>query len=442
MKRAIGLPGAIGLAASVAIAATSASPAPSFSDARTYATGRYPISIAIHDLNGDRKPDLAVSNAHANTVSVLLRSGGGFQANRDYATGLRPRAVAAGDLNGDGKPDLATANLDANTVSVLLNGGSGKFQEETDYPTGTGAISIAVGDLNGDRKPDLVTADIDGTLSVLLNKCDGSFRAKRSYPAGASPFSVVVRDLNGDGKSDLATVNQDASTVSVLLNKGHGSFRPRRVYRVGEDSESDPESLAVGDLNGDSKPDLVAGNAFESTVYVLLNRGNGSFRPKRDYRTGYNSTPRAVAIGDLNGDGKPELATANEDLSTVSVLVNRGNGTFQAKLEYAAGRRPIAVAIRDLNGDGKPDLAAASGRASTVSVLINKPGLCTVQNLRGKLPPAAENTIARANCRVGKVRRGYSKTVERGRVASQSPKPGTVLPGGSKVDFVVSLGRG
>ena len=122
------------------------------------------------------------------------------------------------------------------------------------------------------------------------------------------------------------------------------------------------------------------------------------------------------------------------------MLLNRGDGSFQAKLDYRTGRGPDSVAIGDLNGDGKPDLATANA-ANTVSVLLNTPGLCTVQNVKGKTLPAAKRTIARANCRVGKIRRAYSKTVKRGRVISQKPKPGTVLPGGGKVNLVVSRGR-
>ena len=123
------------------------------------------------------------------------------------------------------------------------------------------------------------------------------------------------------------------------------------------------------------------------------------------------------------------------------MLRNRGDGSFQARLEYATGRGPWAVAIGDLNGDSRPDLATANFGANTVSVLINTPGLCAVQNVKGQTVPAAKRTIARVNCRVGATRRAYSKGVKKGRVISQKPKPGTVLPSGGKVGLVVSRGR-
>ena len=175
-----------------------------------------------------------------------------------------------------------------------------------------------------------------------------------------------------------------------------------------------------------------------ASVSVLLNRGDGSFRKARAYTTG---DPTSVAIGDLNGDRKLDLVTTNDSANTVSVLVNRGDGSFQANLDYSAGPHPYSVAIGDLNGDRKLDLVTANPGPHTVSVLINRPGLCTVQNVKGQTLPMARRTIPRANCRVGRIRGAYSKTVARGRVISELPKAGAVLPGGGKVNLVVSLGR-
>jgi hypothetical protein len=429
------------------VAALVAASAPSFAAARSYATGPGPVSIAIGDLNGDGKPDLATANGFANnTVSVLVNRGdASFRARRNYGTGRDPESVEIGDLNGDGKGDLVTANyLEGNTVSVLLNRGDGTFQLRRDYATGGGALSVAIGDLNGDGKPDLAAAtDFGNTrVSVLLNKGDGSFEARRDYGAGLASKSVAIGDLNGDGSPDLATVNDEVYTLSVLLNRGDGSFEARRDDLA---MFPDPYSVSIGDLNRDGRPDLVTANSSKftgPTVSVLLNRGDGSFRTKVYWtRGGSQHEPNDVAIGDLNGDGRPDLAMGS-GTSKVSVLVNRGDGSFQPKLNYRTGRRPESVAVGDLNGDGKQDLATANHAVSTVSVLLNKPGLCTVQDVkRQRLTlPAARRAIVRANCRVGKVRRAYS-TATSGRVISQQPGFGAVLPGGGKVDLVVSRGR-
>jgi hypothetical protein len=431
------------LAGSLGVAALFAGAAPSFAPARSYATGLGPTSVAIGDLNGDGKPDMATANVGTDknagmTISVLLNRGKGtFQAKLDYATGANPLSVAIGDLNGDGKTDLATANF-GDTVSVLLNTGDGSFQAKLDYATGDGPGSIAIGDLNGDGKPDLATANFEpdrpSTVSVLLNRGDGSFQAKVDYRTGDEAYSVAIGDLNGDDKPDLATANSGYS-VSVLLNRGDGSFRAKHDHRVGKN----PLSVAIGDLNGDGKPDLATANEGANTVSVLLNSGDGRFQAKLDYGTG--SEPSSVAIGELNGDGKPDLATANSDAHSVSVLLNRGDGSFRAKLDYRTGNDPQSVVIAELSGDGKADLATANTLPSTVSVLINTPGLCTVQDVKFMTLAAAKRTIARAKCRVGKIRRAYSKTVKRGRVISEKPRPGTVLPNRGKVSLAISRGR-
>ena len=424
----------------IGVAALSAASAPSFAPARSYPTGGARDFVAIGDLNGDGKPDLATANPEANTVSVLANRGdGSFGARLDYPTGRLPESVAIGDLNGDGKPDLATANSGADTVSVLANRGDGSFEAGRDYATGLGPVSVAVGDLNGDGKPDLATARGEGSVSVLANRGDGSFRAGLDYATGSGPYSIVIGDLNGDGKPDLATANQGADTISVLANSGDGSFQVKRDYGTGRT----PLTVAIGDLNGDGRPDLATSNLGADTVTVLLNRGDGSFRAKLDYKAG--DRPYSVAIGDLSGDGKPDLATAdtgaNRGAYAVSVLVNRGDGSFRASLHYRAGDRPYSVAIGDLNGDGRPDLATANAGDNTVSVLLNRPGFCTVQDVKRQTLLAAKRMIARSNCGVGKIRRAYAKSVKKGLVISQKPKPGTVLPKRGKVNLVVSLGR-
>ena len=168
-----------------------------------------------------------------------------------------------------------------------------------------------------------------------------------------------------------------------------------------------------------------------------MNTGDGRFRARRDYAAG---SPASIAIGDLTGDGAPELVSTNYPRKTVTVLLNRGDGRFWPKLDYVAGRGPISAVIGDLNGDGKPDLATANYFSDTVAVLTNRPSLCTVQDVRGLTLVGAKRTLHRANCRAGKVRRVYSG-VKPGRVILQKPELGAVLPGGSRVDLVVSRGR-
>ena len=132
---------------------------------------------------------------------------------------------------------------------------------------------------------------------------------------------------------------------------------------------SAPRSIAIGDVSGDGRPDLVTANFGSNTVSVLLGNGGGTFGTNADYETGFS--PVSVAIGDVSGDGKLDLVTANYFRDAVSVLPGNGDGTFQAKTDYGTGGGPSSVAIGDLNADGKLDLATANTACSTVSVLLN-----------------------------------------------------------------------
>ncbi|HVS99469.1 MAG TPA: VCBS repeat-containing protein [Solirubrobacterales bacterium] len=195
-----------------------------------------------------------------------------------------------------------------------------------------------------------------------------AFQPHADYATGpdltSDPTSVAIGDFNGDGKPDLAVANRRSDSVSVLLGEGDGRFAAEADYATG----SSPFSVAIGDFNGDGRPDLAVANSGSDSVSVLLGHGDGSFAAKADYATG--TFPISVAIGDLNGDGKPDLAVADAGSGNVSVLLGIGDGSFTPKADYATGTEPCSVAIGDLNGDGKPDLAVANRRSDSVSVLL------------------------------------------------------------------------
>jgi len=361
----------IGVALTLGVA-RSATPPPSFDTATSLGTGANPSWVAIRDLNGDGRPDLTVVNIGADSASVLLRKADGtFRAKIDYPTGSAPPSGAMADLNGDGSPDLVTANYAGGTASSAsgLDGkGDGTFEAKVDYPTGNGVNAIAIGDLNADGKPDLATANYDAsTVSVLRGNGNGIFQDKVDYPTGGGPYAIAIGDLNGDGKPDVVTDSYGGSSLSVLLGKGDGSLETKVDYPTG----AQPRFFAIGDVNGDGRLDLVTPNYVGSSVSVLLGKGDGNFQPKTDFPCG--AGPYAVAIGDLNGDGKPDLATANASSFpyTLSVLAGKGDGSFEAKVDFPAGTSPRSVAIGDLNGDGRPDLASGDGNGSAVSVLAN-----------------------------------------------------------------------
>ena len=327
----------------------------------TPTAGNAPHAVAIGDFNHDGKPDLATANASGfGNISILLGNGDGtFATAVTYPVGAASSGLAVGDFNGDGKQDLAVIYDEDATVAILLGNGDGTFAAAVTYPVGpAGAepFGIAAADFNGDGKQDLVVANFNtSTLVIVLGNGDGSFGSPATYTVGNSPNALVVGDFNGDGKMDVATSNGD-NTISVLLGNGDGSFAAASIgtYPVGGE---DPDSIAVGDFNGDGKLDLVVSNVTSGDVSILLGKGDGTFAAASIYPVGQG--PQAVVAGDFNGDGKLDLAVPLYGDSAVAILLGKGDGTFAAAATQATDQ-DIAVAAGDLNGDGKLDLALLS----------------------------------------------------------------------------------
>ncbi|MGC1961612.1 MAG: VCBS repeat-containing protein [Candidatus Sulfotelmatobacter sp.] len=403
-----------------------------FAPAVAYGSGGFSAtSVAVADVNGDGKPDLLVANTCASygdcyngTVGVLLGNGDGtFKPAVTYPSGgYGADFIVVADVNGDGKLDLVVAHQcvsystcatpsSIGVVGVLLGNGDGTFQPALTYDSGGYlGIAVAVADVNGDGKPDLLVSNLcasyttacsSGTVGVLLGNGNGTFQPAVTYGSGGynqfgrSPelATLAVSDVNGDGKPDILVPNQCASsancnngTVGVLLGNGDGTFQAAVTYDSGG---SFPDSVAVADVNGDGRPDLLVANTISFSVSVLLGNGDGTFQTAVSYYSGEQTW--SVTAGDVNGAGKPDLVVpqfsgAVGEVSEVAVLLGNGNGTFQPyllDLVFPSGGYAAAQAvIADVNGDGKPDLVVVNETPNpqgvydgVVGVLINASGL-------------------------------------------------------------------
>jgi hypothetical protein len=338
--------------------------------------GKFPLEIASADFNLDGKPDLVVTNDNSANVTILLGNGsGGFipAPGSPVAVGLSPVGVAVGDLNLDGKPDIAVANYAADSISILLGNGSGGFSAST-IGAGSSPNTIVVGDFNLDNKPDLAVVNnvSSGTVTILLGNGIGGFSPASGSPVsvGANPYSLAAGDFNLDGKPDLAVTNFGAASVTILLGNGTGGFSPASSSPISVGAV--PGWVAVGDLNLDGKPDLVVANDKSgSNLNILLGDGSGGFVQAAGSPITGSGTPIFVTISDLNLDGKPDLAFTN--FNKVGILFGDGTGSFAepAGSPVTVGSSPRTVAIADFNLDGKPDFATTNGDSNDVTIELN-----------------------------------------------------------------------
>jgi len=350
-----------------------------FTSAGSVAVGPKPQSIVMSDLNADGLPEIAVTNDLGSSVSVLRNTtaaiGGAinFAIHVTYATPARPVMVAVGEFDGDGVPDLVSASSITSEVSIRLGRGDGTFSERIDIPTPSACSSIHCADLDGDGSLDIATTHYYlGTMSILRNRSEtpGILRFERTATIAtlSRPIAAAAGDLNADGLPDLAIVSTWGDSVGVVQNERGLGF----VTRVDRGVTSDPRSVAIGDLNGDARPDVVATNYTALTASLILNLGNDGFSEKHEVEIGPAAT--SIAVADLNADGRSEIVVTNTNNAVVGVVQNAGVGGnlgFLPLRQFATGAGPYRVAIGDLDGDGRPDVAVSNYKANAVSVLRN-----------------------------------------------------------------------
>lgn len=367
---------------------------PGFLSPAIYPTNLGPDSAVTADVNGDGKLDLITANYASQSISVLLGKGNGtFQAAKNYSAfvGTDSSAPAVGDINGDRKLDILTGgslllgNGDGTFQAAQSIRLGSKFAVG-DF-NGDKQLDVAVA-VTGDMGiADVVLWLNNGKRNVGFN-----YGGQYAIPSG-EPSAIVAGNINNDGYSDLIVAGgrygygsgPGSGYYSVLLGGKNGLQSPS-YHSLG----SAPSSVAIGDVNGDGKADVVLAAPDRNsdgyytgtgTVDVSLGGGDGTFGSGGSYVI--PSVPSSVALGDMNGDGRIDIVTAGSEANSVSLLMGDGDGTFGLAQSYAAGTTytASAVVVGDFNGDHRPDLAVTddstywgyynSGGTSSVSVLLN-----------------------------------------------------------------------
>lgn len=367
-----------------------------------FTTALYPDYSTLADVDGDGKSEILVSNGNSLSFSAFRNvstagsiTASSFSAKVDYTAASSPNSVEYGDLDGDGKLDMVVTNATTGSISLYRNVStvgaitSGSFAAKVDFTTGLNNPRISViRDFDGDGKPDIAISNANTAQVIVFRNTtiagpftSGSLAIPITLTAGGNPSGIASSDLDGDGKLDIVVSNTTPNSISVFRNtstSGTISFAAKVDFTTG----TSPQNICIGDLDGDGKEDIAVANSGGASISIFRNTStvgtitSGSFASKVDFTAGSNTL--AVSAGDINGDGKLDLVAANNTPNTISIFRNTATsgaittGSFAAKVDFATGIGPMySVSIGDLDGDGKPDVVTSNSTANTISVLRN-----------------------------------------------------------------------
>jgi hypothetical protein len=347
-------------------------PALNFAIPAAFDAGKAPAAIAAGRLFGNNT-DLVVVNPTTNSISILANNGTTFLPAVQLGTGGKaPKSVVIEDFNNDGHADIAVSNSGSGNVSVFLNDGVGGFSAPTLFATGKTPGLLRAGDLNGDGQIDLAMLTAANTVTILHNDGTGTFATPvKIATGGLVNRDLVLADLSGDGHLDIATANFGSHNVSVLTANPDFTFSAPLRLRTG----MKPQALSVGDVDGNGRPDLVVSHGVSRFLSVFLNSSTDagtSFNAQiKLVYTGRN--PSALAVQDIDQDGRADIVVANSGAGTISVLRNLGFATFHPAITFDLDnlppRKTAGLVLGDFNNDGRIDIASAHTGTGDVTIL-------------------------------------------------------------------------
>lgn len=344
-----------------------------------------PGNILTGDFNEDKKPDFVITCGLDTSLTVFIGRGNGqFDATASGRVLLPdpPGEIVTGDINLDGHADLLVASHDSYGITILHGDGKGNFTVSANSPVmmkvgnHPHTHGLGIGDLNEDGYPDIVTANnADNDISIVLNDGRGGFIPCPGSPIMVSdgPYPLTVGDVNRDGHLDIVSTStmfgnrKDPHVLSLLTGNGKGGFKRSDIpVRT-----SSPWFVAIGDINKDNMPDLIATHGERNELTVLLN-DNNRFIEADGSPFNLGSHGWHIALSDVNDDSYPDVLAAADN--GIRVLSGDGRGQFKPVKgsPFLTGKGVWRLAVSDVNGDGKPDVLNSNLESSTVSVLLRR----------------------------------------------------------------------
>jgi len=335
-----------------------------------YPVGRVPWGLTTHDLDGDGRLDLAIANTNSGSVSLLTNTTEPGSRFSTFApldtipTGRGPREVQVVDMTGDGVADLVVCSFGDDTVSIYPGLGGGAFGDPAVFSSGDGPFDMVVADFDGVNGPDVALANKNADqVQIMLNDGAGNLSSHGTTFAGDGPTSLVATDLDNDSDIDVAVVSQFSGVMFPLLNDGTGTLTPGAFITL-VDSAND---IVAGDFDGNAFPDLAITSPTASIVTIVLRDGASATPTQIEIP----SQPLTLAVGDVDQDGKQDLAVMKGFPKEFTLLLGDGAGGFAEGGSFGTGQGSTGAALRDFNGDGKLDLAVTLRTQGSVLIATN-----------------------------------------------------------------------
>ena len=416
-----------------------------------YNTGNNPLAVLLKDFEGDGRPELANPNMVGGDLQVFQNTSSGtvsFAGPTSTYSGFSPtNGASSADMNGDGKPDVVigvgggfVVHRNTSGATPAFDGGTfTAFDAFTGIPggrqmSGGSSSGVALADLDGDGQMDVVVADMDNEAVWLFRNTSAgntiSFAPAQLLGNVGGLQKVAASDLDGDGKPEVLA---SGYTNRVTIYRNNSTEGQLSFFLAAEINSLAPTfAIAIGDLNDDGRPDIAFSNMGGNYISVALNNGNLSFGAPQNFTAGLNVED--IAIGDLNGDGRPDLATANSVDDMFSVLLNTTSGntlSFAPKQDFATSEHPTSLAIGDLNGDGRADIAVANLYGASLSVYSNLSAFNTLPVKLAGFEAQKQNKAVKLTWRTATENNTLSFTVEQSADGNSFSAIGTVAAAGS-----------
>jgi len=363
----------------------------SFSEKMDSSWGFIANDIGSTDLDGDGDVDPVIVNTASSFITVLKNNSSigsislSYSTLAKFSTGPSPVSISFGDLDGDTKQDIIV-NCKANGLSIFKNSSTIESIQLTrwiDLVTGSSPAFSMVSDIDSDGKPDIVcTNSGSNNISVFRNTSTPgviSFASKIDFSTGKRPYGLTIADIDGDGVVELVVGNKDDFSVSIFKN--NSSPGTISLGTKTDITNINPSMLKAADLDNDDKPELIVTGDNSSSITVLRNTsspGSFSFAAAQQLHTGFGS-PTYLTIGDIDGDGKPDIAVNHDLYTTISIIRNLsvpGTISFTPNKDFHLGAMSLNILLTDLDNDARPDLISGNTTLSALSIfrnLVSKP---------------------------------------------------------------------